>query len=569
VNVRRTSRPRPLAVAAIVGLALAATLVARSTDAAGSAAVASSAGGRAPTASTLAPIRPEAIRAHMRFLSDGQLEGRAPDSRGYALAATYVAAQLEALGLQPAAAGGSYLQKVPMRKATLDEERSSFVLIRDGKEERLDLPGECFLLPDRARTETTVEGPVVFAGFGITAPELQHDDYAGIDAKGKIVATVWGAPSRFEATERAHFSSNQLKQENAAAHGAIGYIAIMTPDDLKRYRWDWLLPQARAGTMGWLDDNGTPNDAVPAIRGIGRLNDAGGQRLLRGAPKSADAIFAAVREGKPPVFDLPVKARLSTVSKHSGFDGSNIVGLLPGSDARLRDEQVVVSAHLDHLGLCPPVAGDSVCHGAYDNASGVAVLLELARVFAAQHPAPRRSLLFAVVTGEEKGLLGSDYLARHPVGPGTVVADVNIDGAPGLLYPLADIVALGAEHSSLQQPVEEAARAVGYAVSPDPMPEESGFIRSDQYSFVRQGVPSVFLGDGGKSSAPDIDGLALTRKWATTLYHTPGDSMAQKFDFDSAAKGARFCALVTEKIAQAPARPTWNRGDFFGVKYGR
>ncbi|HEV8202101.1 MAG TPA: M28 family metallopeptidase [Candidatus Polarisedimenticolia bacterium] len=559
MNLRRPRRPRPVAVATLAGLALAGTLAARSTGSAGSAA----------TASVLPAIRPEAIRAHMRFLSAGQLEGRAPDSRGYALAAAYVAAQLEALGLKPAAAGGSYLQKVPMRKATLDEERSSFVLIRDGKEERLDLPGECFLLPDRARTETTVEGPVVFAGFGITAPELQHDDYAGIDAKGKIVATVWGAPSRFEATERAHFSSNQLKQENAAAHGAIGYIALMTPDDLKRYRWDWLLPQARAGTMGWLDDSGTPNDSVPAIRGIGRLNDAGGKRLLQGAPKAAETIFAAVRDGKPPVFDLPVKARLTTFSKHTGFDSSNIVGLLPGSDARLRDEQVVVSAHLDHLGLCPPREGDNVCHGAYDNASGVAVLLELARVFASQPPAPRRSLLFAVVTGEEKGLLGSDYLSRHPVGPGTVVADVNIDGAPGILYPLADVVALGIEHSSLKQPVEEAARAVGYALSPDPMPEESIFVRSDQYSFVRQGVPSVFLVDGGKSSAPDIDGLALTRTWMTTLYHTPGDSMAQKFDFDSAAQGARFCALITEKVAQAAARPTWNRGDFFGVKYGR
>jgi hypothetical protein len=505
----------------------------------------------------------------MRFLSDGQLEGRASDGRGYAIAAAYVAAQMEADGLLPAAGDGSFFQKVPMRKTILDEERSSFVLLRDGKEERLDLPGECFLLPDRARLETTVEGPVVFAGFGITAPGLQHDDYAGIDAKGKIVATVWGAPSRFEATERAHFSSNQVKAENAAAHGAIGYIAIMTPDDLKRYRWDWLLPQARAGQMGWLDEAGTPNDSVPAIRGVGRLNDAGGTRLLQGAPQSAEAIFAAARDGKPPVFDLPVKARLTTVSKHTGFDSSNIVGHLPGSDPRLESEQVVVSAHLDHLGLCPPREGDAVCHGAYDNASGVAVLLEMARVFASLRPAPRRSLLFAVVTGEEKGLLGSDYLARHPVGPGTVVADVNIDGAPGILYPLADIVALGIEHSSLKQPVEEAARAVGYTLSPDPMPEESIFIRSDQYSFVKQGVPSVFLVDGGKSSAPGIDGLALTRQWMTSLYHTPGDSMAQKFDFDSAAKGARFCALITEKIAQAPARPSWNRGDFFGVKYGR
>jgi hypothetical protein len=545
-------RVRTSAVAALLALAAAPGLLSRAAE------------------GDVSAIRPEGIRAHMRFLSDGRLEGRAPDGRGYAIAAAYVASQMEADGLKPgAAAADAFLQEVPMRKATLDEERSSLVLLRDGKEERLDLPAECFLLPDRGRTRTTVEAPVVFVGFGITAPELQHDDYAGLDVKGRIVATVWGAPRRFEATERAHFSSNQLKQENAAAHGAIGYIAVMTPDDLKRYRWDWLLPQARAGSMSWIDDEGKPNDAVPAMRGVARLNVTGAERLLRGAPKPAEAVFAAAREGKPPVFELPVTARMTTVSKHADFKSSNILGFLPGSDPRLRDEVVVVSAHLDHLGLCPPIEGDNVCHGAYDNASGVAVLLEMARAFGAARPAPKRSLLFAVVTGEEKGLLGSDYLARHPVGPGTVVANVNVDGAPGILYPLADVVALGIEHSTLKQPVEEAAHAVGYALSPDPMPEESIFIRSDQYSFVKQGVPSVFIVDGGKSSAPGIDGLELTRTWMTTLYHTPADSMAQKFDFESAAKGARFCTLITEKVAQAPSRPAWNRGDFFGVKYGR
>ena len=522
-----------------------------------------------PAGGDLPALRPEGIRAHMRFLSDGQLEGRAPDGRGYAIAAAYVAAQMEADGLKPGAGAGAFLQQVPMRKGMLDEAGSSLVLVRDGKEERLDLPADCFLTPDRARTGTTVEAPVVFAGFGVTAPELKHDDYAGLDAKGKIVATVWGAPPRFEATERAHFSNNLVKQENAAAHGAVGFIAIMTPDDLKRYRWDWLLPQSRAGSMSWIDDDGKPSDAVPALRGIARLNVTGAERLLRGAPQSPDAIYALAREGKPPAFDLPVKARLTTVSTHSDFKSSNILGFLPGSDPRLRDEVVVVSAHLDHLGLCPPIEGDNVCHGAYDNASGVAVLLEMARAFGSVRPAPKRSLLFAVVTGEEKGLLGSDYLARHPVGPGTVVANVNVDGAPGILYPLADVVALGIEHSTLRQPVEEAARDVGYALSPDPMPEESIFIRSDQYSFVKQGVPSVFIVDGGKSSAPGIDGLELTRTWMTTLYHTPGDSMAQKFDFESAAKGARFCALITRKVAQEPSRPAWNRGDFFGVKYGR
>ena len=554
----RPGRSRRLAA----GVALAGLLVAV-------AGLVAAAGPAAPVPDAAAAIRPEAIRAHMRFLSDGALEGRASDGRGYAIAAAYVAAQMEALDLAPAGGTDSYLQKVPMRKATLDETATSLVLLRDGREEALALPDEFYALADRMRTATEVEAPVVFAGFGITAPELGHDDYKGIDARGKIVATVWGAPKRFEATERAHFSNNSVKQEIAAAHGAVGYLAIMTPDDLERYRWEWLLPQARAGTMGWLDGQGVPNDAHPELRGIARLNGRGAERLLRGAPKSPEEIYAAARSGAPPVFDLPVKARLKIASRHSGFDGSNVLGLLRGSDPRRRDEQVVLSAHLDHLGLCPPVNGDEVCHGAYDNASGVATLLEIARAFAAMRPAPRRSILFAVVTGEEKGLLGSDYLARHPAGPGAVVANVNIDGAVGILYPPADVVALGAEHSTLKGPVEAAARALGYALSPDPMPEESIFVRSDQYSFVRQGVPSVFIVDGGKSARPGVDGLALIRTWLTTLYHTPADNMSQPFDFASAAKGARLNFLVARNIAQADARPVWNRGDFFGVKFGR
>ena len=516
-----------------------------------------------------AAIRPEAIRAHMRFLSDGALEGRAPDGRGYVIAAAYVAAQMEALGIAPAGAAGSFFQKVPMRKATLDESATSMVLLRDGKEEPFALPDEFFAAPDRQNTKADVEAPVVFMGFGITAPELGHDDYKGIDVRGRIVATVWGAPKRFKATERAHFSNNTVKQENASAHGAIGYLAIMTPDDLERYRWEWLLPQSRAGSMAWLDERGLPNDTFPGIRAIARLNDKGAARLLRGAPKSPEAIYAAARDSAPPVFELPVKARIRVASRHSGFDSSNIVGLLRGSDPRLKDEQVVLSAHLDHLGLCPPVDGDAVCHGAYDNASGVATLLEIARAFKAMRPAPRRSILFAVVTGEEKGLLGSDFLARHPSVPGTVVANVNIDGAVGILYPPADVVALGVEHSTLKRPVEEAARALGYALSPDPMPEEAIFVRSDQYSFVRQGVPSVFIVDGGKSTKPGVDGLQFIRKWLTTLYHTPSDNMSQPFDFDSAAKGARLNFLVTRNVAQAEARPAWNAGDFFGTKFGK
>lgn len=515
------------------------------------------------------PIRPEAIRAHMRFLSDGLLEGRAPDGRGYALAAAYVAAQMEAAGLAPGAGGGSYLQRIPMRKAVLDETATSLVLTRDGREERVALPDDFFPAADRLRLATAVEAPVVFAGFGVTAPGRDHDDYASIDARGKIVAAVWGAPPRFEPAERAHFSNNLVKQENAVAHGAVGFLSIMTPDDLRRYRWEWLLPQGRSGSLSWLDADGRPSDVLPALRGVARLNGTGAARLLAGAPQTPEAIYAAARAGRPPAFDLPVRARLEVASKHANFESVNVLGIIRGSDARLAGEAVVVTAHLDHLGLCPPVDGDAVCHGAYDNASGVATLLEIARVLAARRPAPRRSILFAAVTGEEKGLLGSDFLARHPVEGLEVVANVNIDGAPGILYPLVDVVALGVEHSTLRGPVEAAARASGYVLRPDPMPEETYFVRSDQYSFVRQGIPSVCITDGGTSAERGVDGLARARTWMVTLYHTPKDSMEQPFDFASAARAAGLNLGIVERVAATDARPAWNPGDFFGSRFGK
>jgi Zn-dependent M28 family amino/carboxypeptidase len=244
------------------------------------------------------------------------------------------------------------------------------------------------------------------------------------------------------------------------------------------------------------------------------------------------------------------------------------VGVLRGSDPNLRDQYVVYTAHVDHLGRCHPVEGDDICHGAYDNGSGTAALLEVARAFTSLSRPPRRSILFAFVTGEEKGLLGSDYFANHPTVPRQdIVANVNIDGAPGLLYPLKDIVALGVEHSSLSGDVQQAAKMMGYQISPDPMPEEVFFIRSDQYSFVRQGIPAVNVTDGLQSSDPKLNGEKIVKTWMTTLYHTPKDNMNQPFYYDSAAQGSRLNFLIGYDVAEQAQPPVWNRGDFFAEKF--
>jgi len=374
---------------------------------------------------------------------------------------------------------------------------------------------------------------------------------------------IIGAPSRFPSTVRAYYSDGRDKAKNAAARGAVATISIFLPEDQKRQPWAWVVPQLQAGYLAWLDAAHMPHDVFPELRAGAYLSQHGAEMLFAGAPKTLEQVFAAARESRPQAFPLALSARIHRASIQTEFESPNIVGELAGSDPALRDQYVVYTAHVDHLGLCPPVEGDKVCHGAWDNASGVATLLEIARAFAHLPRPPRRSVLFAFVTGEEKGLPGSDYFAHSPTVPiDKIVANVNIDNAPGMLFPEKDLHVFGSEHSSLMKNAEAAARQIGYELSPDPFPEETFFIRSDQYSFVRQGVPSVWIGDG-------FDRRDVVKKWLTTKYHTPLDNISQPLDYESGARAAGINFLVGYEVAQQEQRPTWNEGDFFGSKFGK
>jgi peptidase M28-like protein len=521
-------------------------------------------------------IRPAEIRAHIRFLADSLLQGRAPGTPGYDVAARYVATELEGMGLHPAAAG-NWFQPVPLEKAVTDASGSSVVLTAKGNDQKLTdakdyILSTWFASPATngdSKVEADVGAPVIFVGFGVTAPDQGYDDYAGVDVHGKIVAGIYGAPSSFPSTERAYYSDGVVKAKNAVAHGAVGVISIMLPDDWKRYPWEWLVPQIQVGEMHWLDKKGVPHDFFPQLRGNALLSQQGADKLFAGAPKTLDQVFATAKAGKPQAFALPVSARIHTLAAQSVINSSNIVAELKGSDSALSDQYVVYTAHVDHLGICPAVEGDNVCHGALDNASGTSTLLEIARAYASLPQAPRRSVLFVFVTGEEMGLLGSDYFAHYPTVPlKTIVANVNIDGAPGSYFGMKDVVALGAEHSTIGEEVTAAAKEMGYEVSPDPMPEEVSFIRSDQYSFVLQGVPAVDVEDGVHATDPKIKGLDVIKKWLVTRYHTPLDNIEQPIDFDSAARGAVMNFLVGYRIAQHDAAPQWNKGDFFGTTFG-
>ena len=416
----------------------------------------------------------------MRFLSDSLLQGRAPGTPGYEIAARYVATQLEASGLHPAGVNGTWYQTVPLRKSVLDDHKSSLVLVTRSGEQTLIPLKDYVLYADLNRSDSSVEAPVVFVGFGVTATERDYDDYAGTDVKGKIVVVIDGAPAKFPSTVRAYYSDFVVKERNAVARGAVGFMDVRLPEDQKRFAWDWLVPQVQMGSMEWLEKSGTPHNGFPELRGSSSLSQSGAEKLFAGSPKSLEQLFDAARASQPQSLALPVTARMHEISSHTSADSPNIIGEVQGSDPGLRNQYVVYTAHVDHLGICPAVNGDNVCHGAIDNASGTASLLEIARAFASLPKAPRRSILFVFVTGEEMGLLGSDYFAYVPTVPrSAIVADINIDGAPGLYYPMNDLIVLGIEHSSLEQQVQSAAKRIGYSLSPDPMPEENFFIRSD------------------------------------------------------------------------------------------
>jgi Zn-dependent M28 family amino/carboxypeptidase len=520
-------------------------------------------------AAALQTIRPEAIRAHVGFLADDLLEGRGTGGRGHLLAAKYAAAQLEALGLRPAGTSGTYFQQVPLRQAVVKTEGSSVTIKVGGKVQALKHGVDCLVGADFLKTTSAVTAPVVFAGWGITAPERKRDDYAGLAVRGKIVALLMGAPASFSGTARAHYSSRLLKFKNAADHGAVGVLTLRTREAEGRFAWAALLRHAAFPSMRWVAPDGSVDGALPSLQGLALLGPKAGELLFEGAKPSLAEVFEAAKGDVLHGFELPATVSITTTTAHASVESPNVVGLLPGSDPALAHEYVVYTAHLDHLGVGAPIDGDSIYNGALDNASGVAGLLEVARAFATLPQRPRRSLLFLGVTAEEKGLLGSDYFAHYPTVPiADIVADVNMDGLL-MLYPLKDVVGIGAETSSLGRTLERAAGRLGLAVSPDPTPEEVFFIRSDQYSFVKQGIPSIFTDAGFGSAAPGVDGGALVQRWMTTRYHSPKDDFAQPMDFEAGAKLAQVQFLIGLMVANETERPAWVPGDFFGETFGR
>ncbi|CAN5388261.1 M20/M25/M40 family metallo-hydrolase [soil metagenome] len=505
------------------------------------------------------------IKAHVTFLADDLLEGREAGSRGYDIAAAYAASQMAQLGLKPRGDKGTYFQNVPL-VAFQAADQGTFVL-RDTAGKVVPLVfGEDYLVGrNPVAAQTKVSAPLVFVGFGVVAPEHKRNDYAGLDVKGKIVVAISGAPSAYQTEERAYYSSGRTKRALAQARGAVGFIQVNTPGDEKLYPFANSARQWKTWGMSWRTGAGAAFAVAPGVPSLASISVKGAEKLFAGAPADLTRIteMAGSKAQDPPRFLLPLTLEASFATNIKPVESQNVVGVIEGADPVLKDQVVVLSAHLDHLGITEPVNGDAINNGALDNAAGSATTPEVARMFMASGQAPKRTILFLLDTGEEEGLVGAEYFARNPTVPlASIVADVDLD-MPILTYDFTDVIAFGAERSSIGPAVRRAAGAMNLALSPDPMPEEGLFTRSDHYRFVEVGVPAVFFMTGFANG-----GEKAFRTFLAERYHKPNDDLAQPINWLAGAKFARLNYEVTRELTDMAERPAWNKGDFFGTKYG-
>jgi Peptidase family M28/PA domain len=512
----------------------------------------------------LAAIHASAISAHVRFLADDLLEGRGTGTRGHALAARYLSTELQALGYAPAGERGTWFQDVPLIGMTVNPEGCGLEV--DGAPMRYG--DDALFYPRAGSGADDVAGELVFAGYGVSAPEYRYDDVPK-DLAGKIAVILYGAPRSdrpdfFPTAASAVYSDGWEKSKRLKARGAVGLVIVLTPEVEQHLPWPFFVRQAPFEQMVWREgEQAGTGYAIPTAR----VPAAQLQRFLaRSGRKGAD-LFAAGPKGGLKPFALGMKGRLRTAAALRKLSSENVAGVLRGRERP--DEYVVLTAHLDHLGIGPPIDGDAIYNGAVDDATGVSLVIEMARAFAALPERPPRSILVVGVTGEEKGLLGSDYFARHPTVPiAGIVADVNVDGSIGAWRP-HDLIVLGSEHSTLERAASAALAASGLSQSPDPEPEQVFFIRSDQYSFVKQGIPAIFPGPGWKDERGDIAKNKATEDWWTKhRYHHPKDEWDPSQDYENLAVEARAVFLMALAVALDPERPRWNEGDVFARLYG-
>lgn len=491
---------------------------------------------------------------HVEFLADDKLEGRDTGSKGHKMAVDYAAQEFEKAGVQPGGEQG-YFQTVPFNVRKIDESKSSIKIIRDGKTEDVTLGREA-AISMRIDPKPEVTAEAVFIGYGFAIPEINYDDISGIDLKGKIAVYISGVPEGVSAELSAHYQSAGERWKQLKAAGAVGIIAMQNPKNAD-------IPWARSSRARLLPSMDLADPVYDETKGTEvsiTWNAERAQSLFAGSGHTIEELLKLSSDKKRlPRFPLKGKIQVKTAVERSSIQSQNVVGVLPGSDPKLKNEFVVLSAHIDHIGKSPVIEGDAINNGAMDNAAGIASMIEIARMFKAQGVKPKRSIAFVAVTGEEKGLRGSRWFATHPTVKGKMVANLNMDMFLPI-HKLEVLRVLGLNESDLGDTMRAAAEKAGIRVQTDPQPERNAFIRSDQYNFVRVGVPAINAGFGYTPGSPEEK---IHKDWLTERYHGVTDDLSQPVDQESAAKFNAILFDFVNRVADQPNAPQWKETSFF------
>jgi Zn-dependent M28 family amino/carboxypeptidase len=507
-------------------------------------------------------VDPERIRAHVRFLSDDLLEGRGTGQRGGDIAAQYIATQFALYGLKPAGDNSTYMQKVPMVGIT-PQAATTFALI-PAKGGANDLrPLDQYVAYDQTQQpQSDVNAEIVYVGYGIEAPEYNWDDYKGTDVKGKVLLMLVNEPSSddtkfFKSKALTYYGRWTYKYEQAARKGAVGAILVHRTD-MASYPWE-VVRNSNSGEKSFLKLDGTPKLKVASWV---QLDVA--KQLAASSGMDLDKMMADAQSRDFHPVALAAKLKAHMVSKVRPFESNNVIAMLPGFDRKLKDEAVMYTAHYDHLGMRPEMPGDNIYNGANDNATGCGILLELAHVFSLAAQRPRRSILFTAVTAEEQGLLGSEYLGKHPPIPASkITLDLNYDDIPPLGAP-EEVEVSGSERTTFYPTVQALSKEFRLNIRPDSRPEAGHYYRSDHFSLARVGIPAFSINEGMKYKGHDVAwGTQQADEFTAKHYHQPSDEYHPEMDFTGDAAIARFGFALGWQAATMPNLVGWEKGDEF------
>ncbi len=506
-------------------------------------------------------IDPEHIRWHVRYLSHDLLEGRGTGQRGGDIAAEYMATQFAEYGLKPAGDGGSFLQKVPLVGITTLPETQFSLLPKQGAAMKLKPLDEYVAYDQTQQAQTDVDAEIVYVGYGIEAPEYKWDDYKGADVRGKVLLMLVNEPPSddsnfFKGKALTYYGRWTYKYEEAARKGAVGVILIHK-EDMASYPWE-VVRNSNSGEKSYLKLEG------PALKVASWIQLDVAKKLATASGMDLDMMIADARSREFRPVSLGAKLKAHMVSKVRNFESQNVVAILLGSDRTLKDEAVIFTAHYDHLGIRADMPGDNIYNGAADNATGCGILLELARAFSVAKQRPGRSVIFAAVTAEEQGLLGSEYLGKHPpISAGKIALDLNYDDVQPIGAP-EDVEVSGAERTTFYPWVQATAKEFRLAIRPDVRPEAGHFYRSDHFSLARVGIPSFSINEGMKFKGHDEAwGVAQNKEFIEKRYHQPSDEYHSEMNFVGDAAMARFGFALGWEAASLSRLIGWQKGDEF------